>query len=284
MNSRMFQKRLYRVFCAVSLMIGIYLVLDLLISRTLDVKMIIVFILLLIVIFWSVADKRLSEAVIRNQEKELKLYQLYIQPMEELVKEIRARQHEFDNHINAILNMHLTVKDYDELVERQSVYIHEIRRDCANKYLPLLQISDKVMAGFLYSKIVSAPENIETDVEIRNREVISGASEHCLIEIIGVLVDNAYEATAKNGGSVKMRLDSRADKMVFEIFNQYPKLSFEEIGKFFEYGYSTKEEMSYRRGVGLNRIKGLIEKAGGEITVGQETTKEENYIHFTVVI
>lgn len=225
-------KLLYRILCMISLAIGLYLVIDLMFSGTLNVKMIIVFVLIMTGIIWGVADWKVSSDLIRNQEKELKMYQLYIQPLEELVKEIRVRQHEFDNHINAILNMHLTVDNYEELVEKQSKYILETRKDSASKYLPLLRISDKVLAGFLYSKIVSSPENVETDVEIRNWQILSRISEHSLIEIVGVLVDNAYEACAKEGGQVKIFLDSREDKMVFEILNEYQRLSFEEIGRF----------------------------------------------------
>lgn len=278
------RKIIYRIFCLISLVIGVYLIIDLKISGTLNLKMILVFILLLTAIIWSTVDWKLTSDLIQNQEKELKMYQLYIQPMEELVKEIRARQHEFDNHINAILNMHLTVDNYEELVEKQSDYIHEIRRDSASRYLSLLRISDKVLAGFLYSKIVSSPENVETDVEVRNWEIISKVSEHSMIEMVGVLVDNAYEACAVNGGRVKIYLDSKDDHMILDILNQYRKLSFEEISRFFEYGYSTKEESTVQRGIGLSRVKSLIEKADGEITVGQEDVDGENYIHFTVVI
>lgn len=280
------RKILYRFFCAVSLIIGIYIVIDLCISGTLDLRMIIVFIFLLVAILWATADWRLTNALLERQEKELKMYQLYIQPLEELVKEIRARQHEFDNHMNAILNMHLTVDSYDQLVEQQSRYIHEVRMDSSSKYLPLLRISDKVLAGFLYSKIVSTPEYVQTDVEIRNWQIISGISEHQLIEVAGVLVDNAYEACIREGKQckVKILLNSENDRVIFEVFNQYPKLSFEEIGQFFEVGYTTKTAEFGKHGIGLGRVKAIVEKAGGEITVGQEETEGENYIHFTVVI
>lgn len=277
-------KLLYRILCTISLVIGLYLVIDLMLSGTLNVKMIIVFILVMTGIIWGAADWKVSSDLIRNQEKELKMYQLYIQPLEELVKEIRARQHEFDNHINAILNMHLTVDNYDELVEKQSQYILDTRRDSASRYLSLLRISDKVLAGFLYSKIVSSPENVETDVEVRNWQILSRISEHSLIEIVGVLVDNAFEACVKEGGQVKIFLDSREDKMVFEILNEYQRLSFEEIGRFFEYGYTTKDSGTRKHGIGLARVKSLIQKADGEITVAQDTVEEKNYIHITVII
>lgn len=282
--SKEIKKVLYRVFCFFSLAIAVYLVIDLKVSRTLDLKMIIVFILFLIVIIWGTIDWKMSSDIIKEQQKELIMYQLYIQPLEELVKEIRARQHEFDNHLNAILNMHLTVDNYDELVKQQSEYIKEISRDGVNQYLPLLRISDKVLAGFLYSKIVSSREEITTEIEVRSREIISGVSEHRLIEIVGVLVDNAYEACPKEGSKVRMILDSQYDHLFFQILNQHEKVSFEEIGHFFENGYTTKSKKTGERGIGLYRAKAIAEKAGGEITVGQEEIGGANYIQFTVVI
>lgn len=282
--SKEIRKGLYRIFCFLSLAIAVYLVIDLKVSRTLDIKMIIVFILFLVVIIWGTIDWKMSSDIIKEQKKELMMYQLYIQPLEELVKEIRAKQHEFDNHLNAILNMHLTVDNYDELVKQQSEYIKAISRDGGNQYLPLLRISDKVLAGFLYSKIVSSREEIETEIEVRSKEIISGVSEHRLIEIVGVLVDNAYEACPEEGGRVRMILDSQFDHLFFQILNQHEKVSFEEIGRFFENGYSTKNKEKGERGIGLYRAKAIAEKAGGEITVGQEEIGGENYIQFTVVI
>lgn len=278
------KKILYRLFCFLSLAIAVYLVIDLKVSRTLDLKMIIVFILFLVVIIWGTIDWKMSNDIIKEQQKELMMYQLYIQPLEELVKEIRAKQHEFDNHLNAILNLHLTVGTYDELVKEQSEYIKEISRDGGNQYLPLLRISDKVLAGFLYSKIVSSREGIETEIEVRSKEIISRVSEHRLIEIVGVLVDNAYEACAGGSGKVRMILDSKQDHLFFQILNQHEKVSFEEIGHFFENGYSTKSKKKGERGLGLYRAKMIAEKAGGEIMVGQEEIGGENYIQFTVVI
>ena len=278
------RKILYRVFCFLSLAIAVYLVIDLKVSRTLDLKMIIVLILFLVVIIWGTIDWKLNNNIIKEQTKELMMYQLYIQPLEELVKEIRAKQHEFDNHLNAILNMHLTVGTYDELVKEQSEYIKQICRDGGNQYLPLLRISDKVLAGFLYSKIVSSNENIDTQIEVRSKEIISRVSEHRLIEIVGVLVDNAYEACGSEGGKVRMLLDSRQDHLFFQILNQHEKVSFETIGHFFENGYSTKSKRKGERGLGLYRAKMIAEKAGGEIMVGQEEIGGENYIQFTVVI
>ena len=162
------RKFLYRIFCVVALLVSVYLIVDFLVSGTFDYRIFIMFVLLIVVEIWGLIDWRRNYLLMKQKESELKLYQHYIRPLEELVKEIRAKQHEFDNHINAILNMHLTVEDYEELVARQSEYITEvIKDDGSRRYLPLLRISDKVLAGFLYSKIVRAPSYIRTDVEVK---------------------------------------------------------------------------------------------------------------------
>ena len=136
---------LYRIFCVLALLVSVYLVVDFLISGTFEYRIFIMFLLMAVVVIWGLADWRKHYLLIQQKESELKLYQHYIQPLEELVKEIRAKQHEFDNHMNAILNMHLTVNNYEELVERQSAYITEVAKDDdSRKYLPLLRISDKV--------------------------------------------------------------------------------------------------------------------------------------------
>ena len=195
------RKFLYRIFCVIALLVSVYLVVDFLYSGTFDYRVFVMFVLMVVVIIWGIVDWRKNYLIMQQKEQELRLYQLYIQPLEELVKEIRARQHEFDNQINAILNMHLTVDNYDELVERQSQYIMEAVKDDENRmYLPLLKISDKVLAGFLYSKIVRAPSYVKTEIVVKNLEILSGISEHHLIEIIGTLVDNAYEACTEEIG------------------------------------------------------------------------------------
>ena len=138
------RKFLYRIFCVMALMVSVYLIVDFLISGTFDYRVFIMFVLMVVVVIWGIVDWRSNYVLIRQKENELRLYQNYLIPLEELVKEIRAKQHEFDNHLNAILNMHLTIDNYEELVAKQSEYITEIaREDDSRKYLPLLKISDK---------------------------------------------------------------------------------------------------------------------------------------------
>lgn len=278
------RKFLYRIFCVIALLVSVYLIVDFLVSGTFDYRVFVMFILMVVVIIWGTVDWRQNYILMQQKEKELMMYQMYIQPLEELVKEIRAKQHEFDNHINAILNMHLTVDNYEELVERQSAYITEaVKENDGRQYLPLLRISDKILAGFLYSKIVRAPEYVRTELNVKNLEIISGISEHHLIEIVGTLVDNAYEACTEELNRVIMVLDSEDDKLVFEVKNRMRNVKLEDIGHFFEKGYSTKDGEG-KRGLGLYRAKLLTERYQGEITVSTDFIDERNYICFKVIV
>lgn len=264
-----------------ALMVSVYLIVDFLISGTFDYRVFIMFVLMVIVVIWRIVDWRSNYVLIRQKENELRLYQNYLIPLEELVKEIRAKQHEFDNHLNAILNMHLTIDNYEELVAKQSEYITEIaREDDSRKYLPLLKISDKILAGFIYSKIVRAPEYVRTDIHVWNKEIVSGISEHHLIEIVGTLIDNAYEACTEEKNQVLIEIDSQNDKLIFMIKNQVENIGLGEISHFFEKGFSTKED-GKKHGLGLYNAKMLVNRYHGEITVEIE---ERKYISFVVVI
>ena len=178
------RKLFYRVFCVMALIIAVYLIVDLYLSHTLDIKVIILFGILLAVIFFGWWDWLANYSILKRQEEELKIYKLYIHPLEELTKDIRARQHEFDNHMNAVLNMHVTIDNYDELVAAQSAYCKEIYEAKGVSTPALLRISDKILAGFLYSKILGAPTYAKVEIQVLSQQIITSVSEHNLVEIL----------------------------------------------------------------------------------------------------
>lgn len=275
---------MYRIFCVCALVVSVYLTVDFLFSRTFDYRVFAMFWLMVVVVVWGIVDWRKNYLQMQKQELELKLYEHYVKPLEELVKEIRVKQHEFDNHMNAILNMHLTVDNYQELVERQSAYITEIvRDDDSRQYVTLLRISDKVLAGFLYSKMVSAPEYVRTQIEVKSLEIISGIPEHHLIEIVGILVDNAYEACSEERNTVMIEVDSENDKLVFGVKNQIEESRLGEVSRFFERGYTTKNGGG-NHGLGLYNVNMLVKKYKGDIFVCTDKEEGKNYLCMRVVV
>lgn len=277
------RKFLYRIFCILALFVSIYLMIDLYISKTLDFHVILLFIILLTVIIFGFWDWMRNYAIWRKQEQEMKIYQLYIKPLEELTKDIRMRQHEFDNHMNAILNMHFMIDNYEELVEAQSQYGKELFTNETRVDLSLLRISDKILAGFLYSKMISAPEYVRFSIQVLNKEIITHISEHSLIEIIGTLVDNAIEASTKEHPEIEMTLDAMDDKLVFTIKNQVEGMRLEDVAHFFDRGYTTKQNKE-GHGLGLFQAKLLTQRYKGELTVNLQGNEKCQKICFQVEI
>ena len=277
------RKLFYRVFCVMALIIAVYLIVDLYLSHTLDIKVIILFGILLAVIFFGWWDWLANYSILKRQEEELKIYKLYIHPLEELTKNIRARQHEFDNHMNAVLNIHVTIEKYDELVAAQSAYCKEIYEAKGVSTPALLRISDKILAGFLYSKILGAPAYAKVEIQVLSQQIITSVSEHNLVEILGTLVDNAFEAATPQLPLVEMVLDSREDKLIFMIRNQVQGLTMGDISRFFQKGYTTKDNRECR-GLGLYQANMIAQQFGGEITVELTDGEESQEICFRVEI
>lgn len=229
--------------------------------------------------------------VYQKQESEIQMYQMYTRPLEELIREIRARQHEFRNHLNAILNMHLTVDSYDELVRTQAEYILSVADDKRNSYLPLLRISDKILAGFLYTKLVSPQKDVDFSIEIGANRIVTNAMEKDIIEVIGTLIDNAVDASDKDNRIIKMFLSSYGsdtkdtvdDRLIFEIMNEHPPVPMKELTRFFERGYSTKSSKG-NRGYGLYNARRIVKEYKGEIILENRTIEGRNYICFHIEI
>ena len=52
------KKFLYRIFCVLALLVSVYLVVDFLISGTFDYRIFIMFLLMVVIVFWGIADWR----------------------------------------------------------------------------------------------------------------------------------------------------------------------------------------------------------------------------------
>ena len=71
------RKFLYRIFCVVALIIAIYLLIDLYLSHTLDVRVMVLFGIVFSVILLGLLDWTQNYAALRRQEQELMIYKGY---------------------------------------------------------------------------------------------------------------------------------------------------------------------------------------------------------------
>ncbi len=235
--------------------------------------------IILVAMLWLITEKEKKRKV-----EELRVYELYTKSFEETIAAIRMKQHEFKNHINAIVCMQYTIEDEEELKMTQMNYCQEILKD--NSLNDLLKIKmSPVIVGYLYSKFAFAVEKgILVSYDIQDISLEERIAVHNLIEIIGILFDNAVEALSISEETekkiyVKIGVN-KSGTFFIEIANTSREYRFAEMAAFFEYGNSTKGE---DRGIGLYQAKQIAEKNNGTISVENIVQDGMTYISFKVL-
>lgn len=214
---------------------------------------------------------------IRYQEKqaELEAYKTYSAAFSDLITQIRARQHEFDNHISALCNLHYICKDYDELVQEQSKYAKDVISN--NRFHKLLVSGNPVISGFLYGKLSSIQEQgIEVTYTFHISEFTSKIPVYLVVELIGNLLKNAVEAvkTQQVEKQIHLSCTENENEFCLGVRNRSEKIPLDEMGRFFEKGYSSKGS---GRGLGLYNVKEICEKYGVDIVCDNTAIDDKNW-------
>lgn len=217
----------------------------------------------------------------KEMEAELRLHKLYESSFKELIDEISAKQHEFDNHINAIYGQHRMYKTYEELVAAQEKYCGEVVEE--NHFNKILTKGNPVILCFLYGKMAEIKrKGIEVTYQVNIGDLECGMPTHKIIELLGNLINNAIEASEKRERK-KIRIDMLEEtKEIFvEIANESNKIETGDIKDFFRKGYSEKGK---KRGYGLYNVQRICEEYHAAIICKNENRNDENWITFKVII
>lgn len=236
-------------------------------------------VILLLELFITAENER------KNKEKELQLYQIYNKSFESAIVMIRERQHEFDNHINAIKHMQYAIEDVNKFREEQLKYCDNILKQNSLNGLLKMDI-EPIVIGALYSKLVMAQNaGIEVKQRVHTVDFRSKIDIAELIEIIGILIDNAVEALQDNIFEPKIlnvQIIAENEKYFsIEIANTSRKISNSEIEKFCRNGYSTK---GINRGVGIPRLLAIVKKNQAELAMRNISCDGLNYFSVKVLI
>lgn len=220
---------------------------------------------------------------IDSQQKELDAYNCYMPIIEQLITEVRQRQHNHDNHIQAIKMLPTAYGTYEELCSALTDYAKHMITD--NISSGLLKLNLKLVAGFLFSKCNEAEAHNKTlSIHVNNFQLTTTVPEYILIDLIGILTDNAIEA-APDGGAAHIYLDSINNKIMIKTSNPGPVVTPQFIDMITSSGYTTKNSTDGKpHGLGLPGLLTLIKKYGGELTIDNETIEHINYICFKLEI
>lgn len=220
-----------------------------------------------------------SGLINKHEEQQRKIYEQYLPVIDELMDKLRAKQHEFDNHIQAINMLTLTSTDYESIIKSMQNYIQELETD--NYIKDLSKLENKILAGFIYSKIKKANElGVSIKIEIENYIFDVKMKDYELIEVLGNLLDNALETGVENN-SVILKLTKKEDMNLIQLSNKHPYLKKDIVNKMFKEGISTK---SNSRGYGLHNVKQIVQKYNGETQVYNLEIDGENFVVFNIIL
>lgn len=217
----------------------------------------------------------------KEAEAELRLHKLYEEPFRNLIDEICARQHEFDNHINTIYSQHFLYKTYEELVEAQKKYCSEVTKE--NRFNKLLTKGNPVILCFLYSRFTEAEkEGVTVSYRINIGEMECGVPTYKIVELLGNLIKNAVEAVKeREDGSVHVMMLEGKDSIRIEVSNESEVVDYQRIQEFFRKGYSEKGK---NRGYGLYNVKKICGDYGIGITCENREENGRNRLVFGLTI
>ena len=216
---------------------------------------------------------------LKKKEQEEQIRNLYNNTFEDLIDTMRRRQHDFHNQIEAIYSSHLTANSLEELIELQKQYCDDVVYD--SRYSKVLScINDSVLSGFVYAKFIRAEK---CDIEMEYDIAYSGNTNitiYDLVEIIGNLMDNAMEAVIDSELPKKIIFEMKDFQgLILSIKNPVTNISNNDISKFFEKEYTTKDLGS---GIGLTKIKDYQKKYDYNLYVQLTGENEDQWIEFRI--
>lgn len=188
-----------------------------------------------------------------------------------LTDALRAQQHEHANRMHVLAGL-LELGRYDDATS----YLQEISGAAADAAETLRdRIGHPAVVALLVAKTTIASERgvrLRVSIEPGPGPVVAedGRSDtKTLVTVVGNLVDNAIDAAASSGpaGEVTVRLGRAPEGYLsIEVADSGPGVA--DPDQIFRDGYSTKPDRSgLGRGLGLALVQGLVNRAGGRISV-----------------
>ena len=214
--------------------------------------------------------------------QQLKQYQQYSIVYKDMISEIRHRQHDFNNHLQALYSMGLAYDNIEDLRKEQFEYLKKIEND--NQLYHLLKENvSSILVAFLYIKFKTMKEQkVQVDYSINIIRVEKIIPFPDLVELIGNLLDNAFEATIKNSmPKIWFEIEESNSELHLLIQNSYEWDERERSNFVIKDGFSSKGK---GHGFGLSNVNKIIEKYRGILEVKLYCIDDIKVISFDVVL
>jgi len=232
---------------------------------------IIVLVVSILIVNVLMLNNGLKNKAIREK---MQMYDTYVPVLENVIEELRAKQHDYHNHIQALESIYMDCSNNSQFNDYKKLLMEE---DIWSK---LIKMDNKILMAFLFNRYINALDmGIHINYTIRNYLVTTKHTDYELIELFGVLIDNAIEETRRlDEINVEILISYEDGMNVVQTKNKSREISSFKIKRMFRNGYTTKNEGGC--GIGLYKLQKLLKKRDGNITVYYDN--DENEVVFTV--
>ncbi len=215
-----------------------------------------------------------------REQQHTRLLEQYLPMVEELVESVRARQHAYRNQMMAVSAAVSTADSLEAARTAVSVLAGEAVLDETDRQL--LRVDSKLISGMLYGKIRQAGlRHIQVETSLNGGFLQRSLPESSWVEILGVLLDNALEASQPDD-IVYLAAEGQNGALRLTVSNPCPPKSNMELAEMFRRGYSTKA--GHGRGYGLYNVRQIVERAGGKLVVRNEDRDGRSYLTIGAII
>ena len=239
-------------------------------------------VLMLLFYYWN--NLCWAKYQIEEKKQEIHLQQIYGKSYEQLLRDMRKKQHNYKNQLGVIYNTHLIASSMEELIKMQREYGNSIQTSGKFDSI-LLNCNNSVLASFLYYKFdMIENEGIGIEYSIHVDQAESCLSLPDIVDILGILLDNAFEYVKdfkSEKSCIKFNFYEDENGLGLTVSNPSHYRTNADIEQMFLEGYSTKGN---NRGMGLAKIKDLSEKHLVVIHVFNTTDDQINWINFKIKI
>lgn len=215
-----------------------------------------------------------------KENQELKISNEYNAVIDEIVEEIKQRQHDFTNYKNTITGI-LEVVDEDKIGVTIKNYIKS-ENSYDTKINELVYIDNVIIRSIIYMSICKAKKyDINFQYRIHNNVLDSNLSYIELSNVLNNLLNNAFDEVIRNTSvnkNIEVEVFKEYETSHLIVKNNILNINNTNINKMFTRGYTTKSPES--RGYGLYNVEQIITSHRGCIEVNVETTEIVIDIYF----
>lgn len=237
-----------------------------------------IFFSILILVTIKLVRERMQKA---HYIEQLHQYEQYNIVYKDMISEIRHRQHDFNNHLQALYSMNMACENIEELRKEQYNYFKKLEND--NKTYHLLKENvSSILVAFLYIKFKEVQnQGIQVDYTISVNQLENVIPFSDFVELVGNLLDNAVEATVKNSvKAVKFLLEESSTAIHLEISNSYEWTENERLNFAIKDGKSDKGS---GHGYGLTNVKKIVDKYKGLLQIKFDYDVDYKIIVFDIL-